>query len=930
MAGAQNEIIQPCDAPDPDTSPISRQRDQPPLQEDDITQRSISAQNLSTQFLEQPYDSVTGHQYEFDDNFDDDSWGLGNMASAAPYTPHTVAPLSTSSCVLYPPSSQSKSVIADGNISQENFTSLSLLPKAYWESYTQSAASDFGQSNLNTTNPPKIGTRFSRESSKLLIKWFEDHYSYPYPSKEETETLQHQTGLSKTQIKNWLANTRRREKMHQSIKSSRKATAEINFDIVSIDMPKRPDTPTVQTRRNHHTMGPLERWVDSPPESEPATVTAIAKAVKSAKSSRSWPLSKSIDDGSGRSINETSDNSYGTSSGSSLASIYSYGSSDSFTGGAALVRSRSRRRRRRLLPRPRRSLMRNKQHPFQCTFCAESFKTKYDWQRHEKTLHIPLERWLCSPDGPRAIDSETGQLVCVFCGISEPNDSHISGHNPNSCQERRFNRKDHLKQHLHLVHKSKLIDAITEGWKTSTTIIRSRCGFCGAHLDSWNDRVEHLADHFKMGKTMDNWTGDWGFEDAITDTLENAIPPYLLGEERNSPFPFEASDISPESPRTAYELLVVELSCFVETHQEKTGQIPGNDAMQLEACRIIFASEISSLEIDTKPSWLRDLVLSNEIITTQAQFLPIRTPSEGRLRTLEIRGKKTLFEECSLEAQLHNFVLTEAMVNQSAISNAILQVEACKILIQMQHSLNLSLSDFVYTWFMALLQSSSTDWLSHFRRRAYLPAAQSSSSPTFPALIGHRTSWTASGAILDPPYIDTNEFDALRIFKEEAINGIGPNNKPLLNEPCLAWHGQMPMSSGAIMLSSSQSFIPSKAPLLDEELFTRRRLSSGVAANPVSEASRRSFPLTQADGLQMGSYRLHDPNFYKWLGRELGRWVTSIMSPNNPNCHIPSDKEIQHHARFLMYDDDDPWNQTVADNSEWLHRFKVGVGIVTE
>lgn len=130
--------------------------------------------------------------------------------------------------------------------------------------------------------------------------------------------------------------------------------------------------------------------------------------------------------------------------------------------------------------------------------------------------------------------------------------------------------------------------------------------------------------------------------------------------------------------------------------------------MQLEACRIIFASEISSLEVDTQPSWLRDLVLSNEIITTQAQFLPIRTPSEGRLRTLEIRGKKTLFEECPLEAQLHNFVLTEAMVNQTAISNAVLQVEACKILTHMQQSLKLSLSDLVYAWFMALLQLPST------------------------------------------------------------------------------------------------------------------------------------------------------------------------------------------------------------------------------
>lgn len=295
MARAGSEFVLPCDAPDPDTSPDSRQRDQPSLQEDNLTQHSISTQILKTQFLEQHDDSVTTYQSKFQDNLGDDFWDLENIAFAAPSTSHTVAPLSTYSCVPYLPSIQSGSVVANGSFSQDNLTSLSresittlpILPNAGWESGTQSAESDFGHSNLNIANPPKIGARFSRESSKLLTQWFENHYGYPYPSKEETETLQHQTGLSQTQIKNWLANTRRREKMRQSIQSSRKATPGIDSDTVSIDIPRRPDTPTAQTRRNHQTMGPLERWVDSPPESEPATVTAIAKAVQRAKSSRS-------------------------------------------------------------------------------------------------------------------------------------------------------------------------------------------------------------------------------------------------------------------------------------------------------------------------------------------------------------------------------------------------------------------------------------------------------------------------------------------------------------------------------------------------------------------------------------------------------------------------------------------------------------------
>ncbi|PNP46521.1 hypothetical protein TGAMA5MH_01979 [Trichoderma gamsii] len=427
-----------------------------------------------------------------------------------------------------------------------------------------------------------------------------------------------------------------------------------------------------------------------------------------------------------------------------------------------------------------------------------------------------------------------------------------------------------------------------------------------------------------MGKTMANWTGDWGFEDAIID---------LLGEERSSPFPFEASDISPESPRSAYELLVVELSCFVEAYQDRTGLIPGNDAMQLEACRIIFASEISSLEVDPQPSWLRDLVLSNEIITTQAQFLPIRTPSEGRLRTLEIRGKKTLFEECPLEAQLHTFVLAEALVNQTTISDARLQIETRKILTQIQQSLQLSLSDLVYTWFMALIQSSSTDWLNHFRQRANLPATQPSISSISSTLIGHSTPWTTSGTILDSPFIDTTQLNTLMIHNEETIHEGSQNKKALLGE-LSTW----PANSGTSTLSTSQQPFPPRTPTLGQEIFTHGPINFETAVSSGSEASKSTFPPNQVDagsqtqnaGVHMGAYRLHDPNFYNWLGRELGRWVTSTMSPNNPNCHIPSDKEIQHHARFLMYDDDDPWNQTVADNAEWLHRFKTGVGIVAE
>jgi Tc5 transposase DNA-binding domain len=44
-------------------------------------------------------------------------------------------------------------------------------------------------------------------------------------------------------------------------------------------------------------------------------------------------------------------------------------------------------------------------------------------------------------------------------------------------------------------------------------------------------------------------------------------------------------------------------------------------------------------------------------------------------------------------------------------------------------------------------------------------------------------------------------------------------------------------------------------------------------------------------------------------------------------AQVPTDAEIQNQARWIVYDDDDPWNQTAADNAEWLIRFKRDVGL---
>jgi hypothetical protein len=233
-------------------------------------------------------------------------------------------------------------------------------------------------------------------------------------------------------------------------------------------------------------------------------------------------------------------NSTGTSHSSinSFSSVHSYGSrgASRASGGSrgsggsspssglgnprARIKKRSGKKRSNV-----RSSLNNPLNRFQCTFCTETFKTKHDWQRHEKSLHVPLEKWICTPDGPRVVQEESGQALCAFCGEVNPDEQHLQSHNPSFCRERTFSRKDHLKQHLRLVHNAAFVERLMEKWKTPSLQIRSRCGFCGISMDTWELRTDHLADHFKMGQTMAAWKGDWGFEVEVLKMIEDSIPP---------------------------------------------------------------------------------------------------------------------------------------------------------------------------------------------------------------------------------------------------------------------------------------------------------------------------------------------------------------------------------------------------------------------
>ncbi|KAL7770700.1 hypothetical protein CFE70_000638 [Pyrenophora teres f. teres 0-1] len=130
---------------------------------------------------------------------------------------------------------------------------------------------------------PKLGSRFSREVIRTLKDWLAAHEQHPYPNESQMMSLRHRTGLNKAQLTNWFANARRRGK----VQSVRPTSPQVHTTSTSpIDIIQRPGTPAVNSSMGYK--DPMQRWVESPPEHEPAAVGDIARAMASRESPTSY------------------------------------------------------------------------------------------------------------------------------------------------------------------------------------------------------------------------------------------------------------------------------------------------------------------------------------------------------------------------------------------------------------------------------------------------------------------------------------------------------------------------------------------------------------------------------------------------------------------------------------------------------------------
>ncbi|KAJ4363018.1 hypothetical protein N0V83_010136 [Neocucurbitaria cava] len=235
---------------------------------------------------------------------------------------------------------------------------------------------------------------------------------------------------------------------------------------------------------------------------------------------------------------------------------------------------------------------------FKCTFCCDTFKHKYDWSRHEKSLHLNMEEWICAPHGASVVLPLTGRVHCAYCSALDPTPEHLQqhnhlAHNVTDSTPRVFRRKDHLVQHLRLVHGLDTLPLIDD-WKIESMPVVSRCGFCNMTLNSWDERKDHLAAHFREGKTMANWRGDHGFDPAVAARLTHAFPPYLLAHQATTLVPFSATD--PASMDHTKQLLsqINSMTMAESTNQSEPNTDQGQENVISEAVPLATQHELDT------------------------------------------------------------------------------------------------------------------------------------------------------------------------------------------------------------------------------------------------------------------------------------------------------------------------------------------------
>ncbi|OMP81421.1 Homeobox protein 4, partial [Diplodia seriata] len=379
----------------------------------------------------------------------------------------------------------------------------------------------------------RVRQRISSPAKAILQQWFEDHIEDPYLEREDVSALSEATGLTPRQVRTFFANARARKlpaplpgQQSPPALSSTDGAREAKASAAPSNKPKQQYASSTPSVRLHpgarprtpcsSQQSPMQRYLSSSPEDEGVSEEALQHAAASCTpQSPAQANTDGIGPAPRRNPDAFSEAASSNSSSSSRASIDS---------AVNRVPRRGRKRHRGSLRRSntvvRGRIDRSK--IFQCTFCNRDFAQKYDWRRHEESVHIPQKEWICMPDGPVRTDDDTGSQSCVFCEQPNPSHDHLQRHNHTPCllapqTSRTFTRKDKLIQHLGQVHKQAQMSATMQTWcRRVSRNIAIACGICGVRLCTWNERVEHISAHFIDGLDMRYWLGAPGGVMSLT------------------------------------------------------------------------------------------------------------------------------------------------------------------------------------------------------------------------------------------------------------------------------------------------------------------------------------------------------------------------------------------------------------------------------
>ncbi|KAF2125734.1 hypothetical protein P153DRAFT_299106 [Dothidotthia symphoricarpi CBS 119687] len=397
--------------------------------------------------------------------------------------------------------------------------------------------------------------RIPLEAKQIL----EDEFAAnPYPCSWEMDIIAHQANLEVKKVRNWFNNTRARKKgdsqpddsviPHQGARSLKPKLSKDSLEIFDAQVKD-----TIQPPQP-----PLAVYLAQSYQEEAVEFSDVQAAIDNNSLSGSGSFQEDAFSDFRRQRHGSIVTSIASSEGTALTT-YTVSSNGSHSKISSFGRDRRRGRRRMAWKespynRPKFNGVNNagepqQDLPFFCTFCPRAFKTKYEWIRHEDSVHALRTTWICC-------DTKNAPLPsCPFCGQMHPDDSHLATHKYQQCRnkaesQRTFYRRDHFIQHLHHVHfanvkhpsvrvgcQARLM--ATEGhnfgckdlamkWRRFGAPMKEddpmlHCGFCGKKSKDWLERCEHIAEHL-VARELDRAV--W-WPERMENHLENlysAIP----------------------------------------------------------------------------------------------------------------------------------------------------------------------------------------------------------------------------------------------------------------------------------------------------------------------------------------------------------------------------------------------------------------------